>query len=53
LLEKETISASQIEELIGPPPFGKKNMIDPETLYDDEVAESLSPSKPKDTTKSV
>ncbi|XP_053401896.1 paraplegin-like [Mercenaria mercenaria] len=37
LLEKETINATEIEDVIGPPPFGRKTMIDPATFYDEEL----------------
>lgn len=37
LLERETISAKDVEDLIGPPPFGDKQMIDPITFYDEEL----------------
>lgn len=46
LLEKETINATDVENLIGPPPFGRKTLIDPTTLYDDESPDPMNPDAP-------
>lgn len=35
LLEKETINSKDVENLIGPPPFGEKTFIDPNELFDE------------------
>ncbi|KAL4234657.1 Paraplegin [Mactra antiquata] len=46
LLEKETITASDIEQLIGPPPFDKtRKDVDSTTLYEAELKGNIDESK--------
>jgi len=46
LLEKETLSYEEVESLIGPPPFGKKNLIAPDEF---EVAVNTQAGVPSST----
>lgn len=43
LLKKETLNYKDVEDLIGPPPHGKKRLIDPAEF--EEVAEKASSEK--------
>lgn len=44
LLKKETLRYEEVEELIGPPPHGKKTMVD-NLDFDDPLPEKEPPSQ--------
>lgn len=37
LLTKETLQYSEVEEVLGPSPFGKKHIVDPVSFFDEEL----------------
>lgn len=45
LLKKETLTHEEVEKLIGPPPFGKKHLVDPADM--DSPMESMKPQEPE------
>ena len=47
LLEKETLNYNDVELLIGPPPHGRKNLIDP-LQFEAEISEQagIPPGRP-------
>ncbi|XP_033223072.1 paraplegin [Belonocnema kinseyi] len=45
LLKRETLSYEDVEKLIGPPPFGKKQLVDPSDL--DTLIEPMKPPEPE------
>lgn len=46
-MTKETLNYDEVELILGPPPFGKKNLIGPEEF---EVTVNEQAGVPKDTT---
>jgi len=37
LLAKETLQFSEVEQILGPSPYGKKHAVDPFSFFDDEL----------------
>lgn len=53
LIEKETLQFSEVEQILGPSPYGRKHVVDPESFFDEELKLAESEQKNAKNSKSA